>query len=77
MTLKELLDKKRAVQGKRFLVEDENSKKMQNAGEEPHVFEIAIEEVSPSKHYVRMQKIIWISCKEFDLRYKIIEILKG
>jgi len=75
MTLKELLDKKRGVVGRRLLVN-----KITIDG--TMLDEVTIKEVSESKKYVKVctpefSWSCWFTVEDFDLGYKIIEILKG
>ena len=70
MTLKELLDKKRAVVGRRLLVQSKDKQ----------LKEITVKDVSESKEYVKVStvaRVWWQSVINFDKSNKIIEMLKG
>ncbi len=72
MTLKELLDKKRAVHGRRLLVKTTSAL--------PTLKEFKVKEVSGSKEYVNFETYFasgWQLVSDFDNENKIIEILKG
>ena len=75
MTLKELLDKKRAVVGRRLLVN-----KIIKDG--TMLDEVTVKEVSADKRYVKLctpefSWSCWFTVEDFDICYKIIEMLKG